>query len=85
MTPNPRGLDSNVNWDKESQRKFWNEWDIQHLQTISEETLRRGNEVLSILSSLNLRQEARCRVPPASFKAATFWKCAYRTIPLTLW
>lgn len=56
MSPNPRGLDSNVNWDKESQRKFWNEWDIQHLQTISEETLRRGNEVLSILSSLNLRQ-----------------------------
>jgi SAM-dependent methyltransferase len=56
MSPGARGLDSNVNWDNESQRKFWNAWDIQHLQTVSEETLRRGNEALSIISSLNLQQ-----------------------------
>ncbi len=56
MSPDARGLDSNVNWDHESQRKFWNAWDIQHLQTISEETLRRGNEALTIISSLNLQR-----------------------------
>ena len=56
MSPGARGLDSNVNWDNESQRKFWNAWDIQHLQTTSEETLRRGNEALTIVSSLNLQQ-----------------------------
>ena len=56
MNPDARGLDSNVNWDKESQRNFWNAWDIKYLQTVSQETLRRGNEALTIISSLNLQR-----------------------------
>ena len=56
MSPDARGLDSHVNWNKESQRNFWNASDIKHLQTVSQETLRRGNEALTIISSLNLQR-----------------------------
>jgi len=49
-------LDSSVNWDKDSQRRFWNAWDTKYLETVSEETLRRGTEVLGILSSLKLER-----------------------------
>ncbi len=56
MRPRAHRLDSSINWDLASQRKFWNAWDTQHLQTIGEETLRRGNEVLGLVSSLNLQQ-----------------------------
>ena len=38
MRPGTQRLDSSVNWDSDSQRKFWNAWDTQHLQTIAEET-----------------------------------------------
>jgi len=39
-----------------SQRKFWNAWDTQRLQTVGEETRRRGDEVLGLISSLNLER-----------------------------
>ena len=56
MSPSAHRLDSSVKWDRESQRKFWNAWDTQYLETIGEETLRRGNEVLGLISSLNLKR-----------------------------
>jgi len=56
MTPGTHRLDSSVNWDSDSQRKFWNAWDTQHLQTVGEETRRRNDEVLGLISSLNLER-----------------------------
>jgi SAM-dependent methyltransferase len=56
MSPGTHRLDSSVNWDSDSQRKFWNAWDTQHLQTVGEETRRRGDEVLGLISSLNLER-----------------------------
>src|SRR5215831_10050780 len=56
MTPGTHRLDSSVNWDSDSQRKFWNAWDTQHLQTVGEETRRRSDEVLGLISSLNLER-----------------------------
>jgi hypothetical protein len=47
MSPGTHRLDSSVDWDSNSQRKFWNAWDTQHLQTVGEETRRRGDEVAS--------------------------------------
>ena len=38
MSPGMHRLDSSANWDSDSQRKFWNAWDTQHLQTGSEKT-----------------------------------------------
>ena len=49
MSPGTHRLDSSVNWDSLSQRKFWNAWDTQHLQTVGEETRRRGDEVLGLI------------------------------------
>jgi len=56
MSPGMHRLDSSVNWDSDSQRKFWNAWDTQHLQTGGEETRRRGDEALGLFSSLNLER-----------------------------
>jgi hypothetical protein len=56
MSPGTHRLDSRVNWDSDSQRKFWNAWDTQHLQTVGEETRRRGDEALGLISSLNLER-----------------------------
>ena len=56
MSPGTHRLDSSVNWDSDSQRKFWNAWDTQHLQTVGEETRRRGDEVFGLISSLNLER-----------------------------
>jgi len=56
MSLGTRRLDSSVNWDSDSQRKFWNAWDTQRLQTVGEETRRRGDEVLGLISSLNLER-----------------------------
>ena len=49
-------LDSNVNWDHGSQRKFWNNWDCKHLKddTLDEQAIRRGATVLSLFQSLKL-------------------------------
>ena len=55
-SPGTHRLDSSVNWDSDSQRKFWNAWDTQRLQTVGEETRRRGDEVLGLISSLNLER-----------------------------
>ena len=56
MSPGTHRLDSSVNWDSDSQRKFWNAWDMQHLQTVGEETRRWGDEVPGLISSLNLER-----------------------------
>lgn len=56
MSPRAHRLDSSIDWDFCSQRRFWNAWDTQYLQTIDEETRRRGNEVLGLISSLNLER-----------------------------
>jgi 2-polyprenyl-3-methyl-5-hydroxy-6-metoxy-1,4-benzoquinol methylase len=56
MSPGTHRLDSNVNWDADSQRKFWNAWDTQHLQTVAEESRRRRDEVLTLFSWLNLER-----------------------------
>lgn len=58
VSPATHPLDSSVHWDTETQRKFWNAWDTQYLNAISEETRRRGDEVLSLICSLN-RQRPR--------------------------
>jgi 2-polyprenyl-3-methyl-5-hydroxy-6-metoxy-1,4-benzoquinol methylase len=58
VSPAAHPLESSINWDTDTQRKFWNAWDTQHLNTISEETRRRADEVLSLISSLN-RQRPR--------------------------
>jgi hypothetical protein len=63
MSPGTHRLDSNVNWDSHSQRKFWNAWDTQHLQTVGEETRRRSNEVLTLSPGLILNDRG-------------FWKSA---------
>jgi SAM-dependent methyltransferase len=51
-------LDSAQQWDSESQRRFWNDWDMQYLQedTIGAEALRRGEVVLGLLRSLGLQR-----------------------------
>ena len=51
-------LDSTRQWDSESQRRFWNDWDVQHLQeaTLGREALRRGDVVLNLLRSLGLQR-----------------------------
>jgi SAM-dependent methyltransferase len=54
MSPGTHRLDSSVDWDSNSQRKFWNAWDTQHLQTVGEETRRRGDGCL--ISSLSLER-----------------------------
>ena len=56
MSPRAHRLDSSIDWDFSSQRRFWNAWDTQHLQTIDEETRSRGNEVLGLSSPLNLER-----------------------------
>jgi 2-polyprenyl-3-methyl-5-hydroxy-6-metoxy-1,4-benzoquinol methylase len=56
MGPGTHRLDSNVNWDSDSRRKFWNTWDTQHLQTVAEKTRRRSDEVLTLISWLNLER-----------------------------
>lgn len=56
MSPRAHRLDSSIDWDFCSQRRFWNAWDTQYLQTIDEETRRRGNEVLGLISPLNLER-----------------------------
>ncbi|MFZ0927667.1 MAG: methyltransferase domain-containing protein [Syntrophobacteraceae bacterium] len=49
-------IDSDVNWDFESQRAFWNKWDGQCLRedTLGEQAIRRGETALSLLQSLKL-------------------------------
>jgi 2-polyprenyl-3-methyl-5-hydroxy-6-metoxy-1,4-benzoquinol methylase len=51
-------LDSAKNWDLESQRRFWNDWDAKHLQngTIGDDGLRRGERALSLLRSCQLQR-----------------------------
>lgn len=51
-------LDSRANWELNSQRNFWNRWDSQNLKddTLGEQAIRRGETVLSLLRSLNLRE-----------------------------
>jgi SAM-dependent methyltransferase len=51
-------LDSNQKWDLQVQRKFWNAWNSRHLQehTLGDAARRRGQAVLNLVSSLNLRQ-----------------------------
>ncbi|HEY1471582.1 MAG TPA: class I SAM-dependent methyltransferase [Candidatus Acidoferrum sp.] len=56
MSPRAHRLDSSVKWDSATQRKFWNAWDMEHLQSIDEGTRRRGDEVLGLVSSLNLER-----------------------------
>ena len=56
MSPRAHRLDSSIDWDFCIQRSFWNAWDTQYLQTIHVETRRRGNEVLGLISSLNLER-----------------------------
>jgi SAM-dependent methyltransferase len=56
MSPRAHRLDSSIDWDFASQRKFWNAWDTHYLQTIDEETRRRGNEVLDLISSLDIER-----------------------------
>jgi 2-polyprenyl-3-methyl-5-hydroxy-6-metoxy-1,4-benzoquinol methylase len=49
-------LDSVKNWDLETQRKFWNEWDGKYLQdsTIGDQALRRGEAAVSLLKGCSL-------------------------------
>src|SRR5215813_12328037 len=58
MSARRRNLDSTRQWDSESQRKFWNNWDMRYLEkgTIGPEALRRGQVVLSLLCSLDVKQ-----------------------------
>ena len=51
-------LDSSKDWDSDTQRKFWNSWDTQHLQetTIGREGQRRGQVVMGLLRSLSLKR-----------------------------
>jgi len=58
MNANSPRLDSSRQWDSDSQRRFWNHWDLQHLQetTIGREALRRGEVVLSLLRTLGLQR-----------------------------
>jgi len=49
-------LDSKTNWDLESQRKFWDDWDTRYLQasSIGNDAIRRGETVLALLQSCRL-------------------------------
>jgi SAM-dependent methyltransferase len=51
-------LDSMEKWDLESQRNFWNEWDMHYLQsdTLGRQAIRRGQVVLDLIRSLGMRQ-----------------------------
>jgi ubiquinone/menaquinone biosynthesis C-methylase UbiE len=51
-------LDSTRQWDRDSQRRFWNDWNARHLQenTLGSEARHRGQVVLSLLRSLGLQQ-----------------------------
>lgn len=51
-------LDSTQPWDSESQRKFWNDWDVQHLEeaAIDREALRGGDVAMSLIHSLGLHR-----------------------------
>jgi 2-polyprenyl-3-methyl-5-hydroxy-6-metoxy-1,4-benzoquinol methylase len=51
-------LDSNRQWDQDSQREFWNDWNMRHLQedTLSREAIHRGEVVLSLIRSLRLQR-----------------------------
>ena len=68
-------MDSTTEWDSDSQRKFWNEWDTRHLQdeTIGPEALRRGQTVISLLQNLSLAKpdiiELGCGNGPGSPKS----------------
>lgn len=55
VSPRAHRLDSRINWDFASQRKFWNAWDTHYLQNIDQETRRRGDEVLRLIASLDLK------------------------------
>lgn len=50
-------LDSVHQWDLETQRRFWNEWDAKYLQdaTIGDDALQRGEAALSLLRSCSLK------------------------------
>jgi 2-polyprenyl-3-methyl-5-hydroxy-6-metoxy-1,4-benzoquinol methylase len=51
-------FDSSRQWDLHSQRRFWNDWDTRHLQehTLGDAARRRGEVVLNLIGSLNLRR-----------------------------
>lgn len=51
-------LDSAKEWNLETQRKFWNEWDAKYLQdaTIGADALQRGEAALSLLRSCSLQR-----------------------------
>jgi SAM-dependent methyltransferase len=50
-------LDSTCRWDHDTQRRFWNDWNKQHLQenTLGDQANRRGQVVLNLIRSLGLR------------------------------
>jgi SAM-dependent methyltransferase len=51
-------LDSTCQWDRDSQRRFWSDWDMRYLQenALGQQARRRGQVVLSLIRSLRLQR-----------------------------